>query len=87
MSILPSETNQGIASNRELDAVAKAAQRPTGWILATVILGAATLMLLIWVASLEAHKRMRQPAKSMPRWPRRRRAHTLVKRASMTLLA
>ena len=41
---------------------ARAANRPTGWIIASVVLGAATLMLLIWVAVLDSQNSGSQAA-------------------------
>jgi hypothetical protein len=43
---------------------ASAAARPTGWIIASVVLGAATLMLLVWVAVLDSQNSGSQAATS-----------------------
>ena len=61
MSTVPSEVHPN-KQPTEVDAATRAAARPTGWILTSAILGAATLMLLIWVASLEAQSNSAQNA-------------------------
>jgi len=52
-----SQPASGLTASR-----ASATTRPTGWIIASVVLGAATLMLLIWVAVLDSQNSGSQAA-------------------------